>query len=343
MSPKHANFFQADRGATAGDVHRLVDAVRRRVADQTGVWLEPELHMVGFEPAAGSRVLHRPGGPLVSTRAPAPPRRRAKTPVRRPPAARTAFCLAARQHPPIDPRIRARRVAVAREAGRRRLRRLLLVLALAAVTGAVAIVMWSPLLDVDRVAVAGAGARAASVRAAAEVEPGAALLLVRHRHGRRAGRGARRGSPRHARPESSRARCASRSRSGPRWRSRPGPTARSRSSTRPASSPRWPRAAPAGLPALVTTAAPPRPGKVVTPAASARVAAALGPLAGRVTRVSVDRGEAALTLTDARVVRLGDLTRLDEKARAAAAVLDAPGLPAVAYVDVRVPSAPVTG
>jgi UDP-N-acetylmuramate dehydrogenase len=55
VSPKHANFFQADRGATAGDVHRLVDAVRRRVADQTGVWLEPELHMVGFEPVAGSR------------------------------------------------------------------------------------------------------------------------------------------------------------------------------------------------------------------------------------------------------------------------------------------------
>jgi UDP-N-acetylmuramate dehydrogenase len=55
VSPKHANFFQADRGATAGDVHRLVDAVRRRVADQTGVWLEPELHMVGFEPEAGSR------------------------------------------------------------------------------------------------------------------------------------------------------------------------------------------------------------------------------------------------------------------------------------------------
>jgi UDP-N-acetylmuramate dehydrogenase len=54
VSPKHANFFQADRGATADDVHRLVDAVRRRVADHTGVWLEPELHMVGFEPA-GSR------------------------------------------------------------------------------------------------------------------------------------------------------------------------------------------------------------------------------------------------------------------------------------------------
>jgi UDP-N-acetylmuramate dehydrogenase len=49
VSPKHANFFQAEPGATAGDVHRLVHVVRARVADATGVCLEPELRMVGFE------------------------------------------------------------------------------------------------------------------------------------------------------------------------------------------------------------------------------------------------------------------------------------------------------
>jgi UDP-N-acetylmuramate dehydrogenase len=49
VSPKHANFFQAERGATADDVHRLVCEVRRRVRDATGVTLEPELRMVGFE------------------------------------------------------------------------------------------------------------------------------------------------------------------------------------------------------------------------------------------------------------------------------------------------------
>lgn len=47
VSAKHANFFQAESGATAGDVQRLVAEVQRRVADATGVRLEPELLMVG--------------------------------------------------------------------------------------------------------------------------------------------------------------------------------------------------------------------------------------------------------------------------------------------------------
>jgi UDP-N-acetylmuramate dehydrogenase len=46
VSQKHANFFQAETGATAGDVRRLVAEVQRRVADATGVELVPELHMV---------------------------------------------------------------------------------------------------------------------------------------------------------------------------------------------------------------------------------------------------------------------------------------------------------
>ena len=49
VSEKHANFFQAEPGATADDVRRLVAAVRDRVADETGVVLHPELVMVGFE------------------------------------------------------------------------------------------------------------------------------------------------------------------------------------------------------------------------------------------------------------------------------------------------------
>jgi UDP-N-acetylmuramate dehydrogenase len=48
VSPKHANFFQAEAGATADDVRRLVVEVRRRVFDATGVTLVPELRMVGF-------------------------------------------------------------------------------------------------------------------------------------------------------------------------------------------------------------------------------------------------------------------------------------------------------
>lgn len=49
VSDKHANFFQAEPGATADDVARLVDAVRARVAASTGVDLVPELRMIGFD------------------------------------------------------------------------------------------------------------------------------------------------------------------------------------------------------------------------------------------------------------------------------------------------------
>jgi UDP-N-acetylmuramate dehydrogenase len=48
VSDKHANFFVADPGARAGDVHALVCEVRRRVEAATGVRLEPELRFVGF-------------------------------------------------------------------------------------------------------------------------------------------------------------------------------------------------------------------------------------------------------------------------------------------------------
>jgi len=48
VSEKHANFFVAEDGATASDVHALILEVQRRVAEQTGVRLEPELHLIGF-------------------------------------------------------------------------------------------------------------------------------------------------------------------------------------------------------------------------------------------------------------------------------------------------------
>jgi len=48
VSPKHANFFQAEAGASADDVRNLVLEVRRRVLDATGLALVPELRMVGF-------------------------------------------------------------------------------------------------------------------------------------------------------------------------------------------------------------------------------------------------------------------------------------------------------
>ncbi len=49
VSEKHANFFVAEPGAQAADVHALVLEVRRRVEAQTGIAMHPELRFVGFE------------------------------------------------------------------------------------------------------------------------------------------------------------------------------------------------------------------------------------------------------------------------------------------------------
>jgi UDP-N-acetylmuramate dehydrogenase len=47
VSPKHANFFQADDGGSADDVRRLIAEVQRLVEDRLAVRLEPELRLVG--------------------------------------------------------------------------------------------------------------------------------------------------------------------------------------------------------------------------------------------------------------------------------------------------------
>lgn len=48
VSTKHANFIQADEGGRADDVHALMEEVRRRVREATGVDLRPETRLVGF-------------------------------------------------------------------------------------------------------------------------------------------------------------------------------------------------------------------------------------------------------------------------------------------------------
>jgi UDP-N-acetylmuramate dehydrogenase len=50
VSDKHANFFIADAGGHADDVHELMGIVRNRVHEAHGVWLEPETRLVGFAP-----------------------------------------------------------------------------------------------------------------------------------------------------------------------------------------------------------------------------------------------------------------------------------------------------
>jgi UDP-N-acetylmuramate dehydrogenase len=49
VSPKHANFIQADPGGSADDVRALIAEVQRRVGDAVGVTLTTEVRMIGFE------------------------------------------------------------------------------------------------------------------------------------------------------------------------------------------------------------------------------------------------------------------------------------------------------
>ncbi len=48
VSDKHANFIQAEAGASAGDVAELIDTIAAAVAGATGVELHTEVQMVGF-------------------------------------------------------------------------------------------------------------------------------------------------------------------------------------------------------------------------------------------------------------------------------------------------------
>ncbi|MEZ5180433.1 MAG: FtsQ-type POTRA domain-containing protein [Acidimicrobiales bacterium] len=79
--------------------------------------------------------------------------------------------------PLIDPRLRDRRIEVARDRGRRRLRRVLALVAVLVVVGAAVAATRSPLLDVDRIVVRGVeGAQAEQVRDASGIALGDALV-----------------------------------------------------------------------------------------------------------------------------------------------------------------------
>jgi len=50
VSPKHANFIQADQGGSADDVARLIRHVQAEVERATGTLLHPEVRLIGFAP-----------------------------------------------------------------------------------------------------------------------------------------------------------------------------------------------------------------------------------------------------------------------------------------------------
>jgi cell division protein FtsQ len=286
----------------------------------------------------------------MTTQAPprprSPARRTRRPPPRRAPA-RRAKAQATPPQPRVDPRLRARRVAVVREAGRRRLRRALLVLGFIAVVAAAIGSVFSPLLDVDEVTVSGAiGARAVQVRTAAHIDKGVPLLLLD--------------------TASAKARIEALP-----WvasasvdRELPGTLAITVSERAPVA---WVLGTdgsirlvdatgyevsvvptvPAGLPTIGGVAV--DPAVTTTFPVAARVASELTPtLRPLVAGVVVAHDQAVLLLAGGAQVRLGVPHGINAKSRAAEAVLAAIARPEntgapMSYIDVRVPSAPVTG
>lgn len=61
VSEKHANFIQAEHGATAADVRAVMEQVRMRVHEETGFLLRSEVRLVGFTDIEPD---HREGVPL---------------------------------------------------------------------------------------------------------------------------------------------------------------------------------------------------------------------------------------------------------------------------------------
>ena len=242
----------------------------------------------------------------------------------------------------IDPRLRARRVAVRRSEARRRLHRLLLAVSVVTALTVAAAVAWSPLLAVHTVVVRGAGTDRAAVLAAAEVSPGDPMVLVNAGGVAAAvGRLPTVASAHVERDFPNTVTITVSLRVPVAWA--PGGPGRfavvDAHGDVMAVSPR----VPAGLPELAGLGrVPGLGGHLAGPAAAA--AAVLGPtLRGRVTTLVVLPATGLVALmAGGPQVRFGDATQLAAKAQAAAAVLSALVTPA-RYVDVSVPSAPVAG
>jgi cell division protein FtsQ len=237
--------------------------------------------------------------------------------------------------------MRARRIEVRRDEGRRRRVRLAIV---GAVLGMVAVavgVVRSPILDVDHVEVAGTvRTTPAEVREAAGIRPGAAMVDLD------TGSIARRVE---ARPWVARATVERRWPSTVQVRvTERVPVAQARAGSRWAVLDRTGRVVAVGdtsQPGLVEVdgVAPGRPGSSVGGRDALEVAASLGARlgaeAGRITRGSEGLD---LVLRSGVVVHLGSVDQLDDKLIALDAILTkAAADPPIATIDVRVPSSPV--
>jgi len=243
----------------------------------------------------------------------------------------------------VDPRIRERWIAVRRAEGRRRLRVLLLVLAVVVGGGAAWVALASPLLDVDRVIVRGTvHTTPEQVTSASQISRGDAMIWVDD------GAAASRiealpwvRSAHVAREWPGTVRITVTERTAAAWvQSGTGPAivdATGRVLDRVAD-------APVDLPQVADVARVPPVGATISPALGAHVAGRLLGYARTGTRsIAVSDHGVNLSLVSGVEIRLGSPTAVMTKVRAAVAVLGALDGQAVSYVDVAVPSNPVAG
>ena len=257
---------------------------------------------------------------------------------------------------PIDPRIRARRVAVVREQGQRRLRLILFVLAFLGVLGLAWLAIESAALDVDHIEVSGTrGVPVAEVVAASGIHHGDALTFV----DTGAARERVEALPRIASAKVSRSfpgtvTITVTEREPAAWVSKPvrkgeppGPVVFVDAQGRVIEEGKSPSA---DLPEVRGLGPLPDVGTRVRPVGAVTLLASLpAALRSQVATVSIDHGEATLGLREraggwpsAGEVRLGAISDVRAKGLAALAVLGALEQ-SVGYLDVRVPSAPATG
>lgn len=241
----------------------------------------------------------------------------------------------------IDPRIRERRIAVQRALGRRRLRILIVTSSAIVALGLAFLVVYSPLLDVDRVQVLGTHELAvADVRAAARVHLHSPMLFFD------AGAVVRRIEEL---PWVERASV---------HRDFPGtvrivvteytPTAFVRAGNSVVliaptgrAIARVPRA-PAGIVEVTGVRAAPNAGELLSPPEAANVVPQLpSALAEQVRAVDVSDSGVSLVLARGGTIRFGTADDVSAKAAAALAVLAQHGSASFSYIDVSTPSTPV--
>jgi cell division protein FtsQ len=242
----------------------------------------------------------------------------------------------------IDPRIRERRIEVQREAGRRRLRVLLVVTSVLSAAGLAFLTITSPLLDVDTIKVAGARhVTAAQVRAAAGVHVHDHLVFVDT--GAVARRIERLAWVEHASVKSD----------------LPGTLDITIGEYTPVAYVRMragvmlvaanghviaaARTAPARAVEIRGVRRVPAAGALLAPPDAAGIVARLpAALATRVAAVDVSGSGPVLDLAGGGEIRLGDTNNVDAKAASALAVLAQFGTAHFAYIDVSTPDRPIS-